>query len=161
MTWINLLGAAASVIGIGIAIAQTFRYREARRLLVEIRRNRSAEIWGGIALTLQAYDTIEDARELVPDTASALSGKVASARRVVVAQYLQQLRQAVLDEPVFNERVLQNWIANGRLENEWRIAQARRLLDPPSARLRPDSARGPIARARRRRPTRDETRRGA
>ena len=90
---------------------------------------KQADIWSNIALALQAYDTLEDARDLVramgdPD----LAGKLNSARRSTVAQYLQLLRQAILEEPEFTEQTVEEWKRLGRLENEWRVSQAMKFV---------------------------------
>lgn len=103
-------------------------------LLHQIKRNRNAEIWTNIAMTLNAYDSIDDAREIcmkneIDDHNSRmLLSKINSSRRGVVTQYLHLLKEAVLDEEKFDEDTVEEWKRLGRLENEWRVAQARKLI---------------------------------
>lgn len=125
---LNLIASVVGILSLGLAIAQTVRARNARAELERIRRIKNADIWSGISLTLQAYETIDDARELIPEGAHELSAKIGSARRAIVGQYLQQLRQAVLDEPEFTEETVKEWRRVGRLENEWRVAQAMKFV---------------------------------
>jgi hypothetical protein len=46
----------------------------------------------------------------------------------MVDQYLQLLKEAVLDEEEFTESTIAHWQNIGRLENDWRTAQARKYI---------------------------------
>ena len=134
--WINVLGISLGVVGIGISLLQTYRYEEARERLAQIKRVRNATIWHNIALVLNAYDTLEDARQFVSEGElsvgkDALQAKISSARRCVVDQYLDLLKEAVLDEEHFSEETIEYWRSIGRLENEWRVKQAKKFLRQP------------------------------
>jgi hypothetical protein len=149
---LNATGLALSVLGLVVALAQTLRYREAQKSLSEIKRRNNADIWQGMSLILQAYESLDDARSirLLGFPRSDLAAKISSARRAVIALYIHQLRQATLDEPVFTEETIRHWIKTGRLENEWRVQQARKFIRgvaeskdsrPPAFRLLPRSRR--------------------
>jgi hypothetical protein len=125
---LNVVSGVATVVSFGLAVVQTIRYRQAKANLEQLQRIKNADIWSGIALTLQAYETLDDARLLAPPDAPELSAKLSSARRSVVSQYINQLRQAVLDEPEFTEETVERWQRIGRLENDWRVAQARKFI---------------------------------
>ena len=82
-------------------------------------------------MLLEAYETLEDARNLVEvteDLDPKLYAKISSARRSIVNQYLQYLKEAVLDEDDFTSEILDSWVKSGRLENEWRVNQARKFI---------------------------------
>lgn len=129
--YFGFFGSLASFIGLVIAYVQWRNYRSAEQQLLTIRRHRNADIWTNISLLLQAYESIEDARNLWSTSEisnTQLLAKINSARRSIVSQYLHLLKEAALDEPRFSDQTIQEWIKCGRLENEWRIAQARRLI---------------------------------
>ena len=127
---LNATGLIFSVAGLVLAISQTLRYNQARKDLNELQRRHNADIWQGISLTLQAYETLDDARniDVSGPRRPELAAKLGSARRAVVAQYVHQLRQATLDEPEFTDETVERWRSIGRLENEWRVQQARKFL---------------------------------
>jgi hypothetical protein len=119
--------------GVVVAVIQTAKAREARDALLREQRNRNASIWHNIALVLNAYETIEDARayskELSTDVkCESLAAKLSSARRCIVDQYLDLLKAAILDEPAFTEDTIKMWIDQGKLQTEWRVQQARKFL---------------------------------
>ena len=130
----NVGGFLLTIIGIWIAIYQTMRARSAEKDFLDQKRIRNAEIWHNIALTLNAYDTLEDARvyskslKTKDAKTEAIFAKLSSARRSIVDQYLGLMRSAVLDEAHFDEETLNRWIAHGRLENTWRVKQARKFI---------------------------------
>ena len=128
----NVIAGIATLIGLGISLVQTMRYRAAERNLEQLKRSRNADIWLNIAMVLGAYETIDDVRQMLagqdPPQRDVLSAKVGSARRCIVNQYMQLLKEAVLDEDEFTEATVQQWRSIGRLENEWRVAQARKFV---------------------------------
>jgi hypothetical protein len=101
-------------------------------MLDQARRSRNANIWHSISLILQAYDSIDDARALAAQSAAAeaplLLAKINSTRRSIINQYLQQLKEAILDEEIFTEETVREWQRLGKLENEWRVAQALKFV---------------------------------
>lgn len=54
--------------------------------------------------------------------------KIASARRGTIDQYRNLLEEAILEEPVFDMETIDKWKQTGRLENEWRVNQAKRYI---------------------------------
>lgn len=132
---LNVLGFILTALGVIVAIVQTYKARQATANLEKEQRARNATIWHNIALTLNAYETLEDARAYLGTSSDGnnkspevLAAKLASARRCVVDQYLDLLRSAVLDEAEFTEETVQLWKSQGRLENDWRIKQARKFV---------------------------------
>lgn len=121
-----------ALLGFLLAAVQTLRHRAVKREADQLRRIRNASIWAEITRTLHAYESLEDARGLVPEDQPALAAKISSARRSVVSQYVELLKEAALDEERFSEDTIQRWISQGRLENEWRAQQARRFIPPES-----------------------------
>jgi hypothetical protein len=129
---LNVTAGVITIISFILALTQTLRYKQARDSLAEIRRIKNAEIWSDIATTLQAYKSLDEARELVPSDSKDLYGKVNSARRAIITHYIQLLRQAILDEPEFTEETVEFWKRTGRLDTEWRVAQAMIFVQPPN-----------------------------
>jgi|GEM_PF-6663934 len=128
---IGIVGSVASIIGLVVAIIQTIRFRNASENVRMLKRHRNATIWSNISMLLEAYETLEDARNLVEvteDLDPKLYAKISSARRSIVNQYLQYLKEAVLDEDDFTSEILDSWVKSGRLENEWRVNQARKFI---------------------------------
>jgi hypothetical protein len=131
--WITVAAGIATVLGFALSVLQTLRYLDARNDLAQLKRSRNANIWLNIAMTLNAYESIEDARNLVgdddnPRQKELLMSKINSVRRCMVDQYLQLLKEAVLDEEEFTESTIAHWQNIGRLENDWRTAQARKYI---------------------------------
>lgn len=124
------IGILITCLGIGIAVIQTIRAEQTTRKLRRLERVQSAQIWHNIALTLNAYETLEDAREYAKDGAQkeALVAKISSARRCIVDQYLDLIRAAALEEKEFTEQTVQRWVEQGRLQNDWRVMQARKFI---------------------------------
>lgn len=132
-TTINVIAGIATVAAFVVSIVQTIRYKSSQSNLKQLQRSRNATIWHGISLVLSAYESIEDARELVfdddnPNQKALLYAKISSARRSMVSQYLHLLTEAVLDEEEFTEHTVKEWQRTGRLENEWRTAQAMKFV---------------------------------
>lgn len=126
--WLNVVAGLVGIVSFILAFVQTLRYRQAEKDLQFFRRSKNADIWGNIALVLQAYESLDDARTLVRRRQVELAGKLSSARRAIVGQYIQLLKQAILDEPEFTEETIQYWRRIGRLENDWRAAQAMKYI---------------------------------
>lgn len=118
LDWLSIAGFVLSAAGITVAVIQTYRAWQATKNLENEKRARNAAIWHNIALVLNAYETLEDARSYAKKLSDAgnidaLVAKLSSARRCVVDQYLDLLKAAVLDEPEFTEDTLKRWISQG------------------------------------------------
>ncbi len=139
--WVTVLAVAASVATIAstlLAVAQTERFRAKSAELTKLQRVRNTSIWTSISLTLQCFETLEDARKIDPVVEPhRISQKIASARRCVVAQYLHLLGEAALDEPEFSSTTVELWKRQGRLENTWRVNEAMKLV--PTHAFRPSN----------------------
>lgn len=130
VTVIGIVGSVASILSITVAVIQTYRHKAAQEALREVRRSRSASIWTNINFIIQAFDSVENALSSDFDATSIdkVQAKFMSVRRAIVDCYLELLREASLDEPVFNEETVKRWRRIGKLENDWREQQARRLI---------------------------------
>lgn len=127
----GIVGSIASIAGILIAAIQTIKYNEARKLIERMRKTNNANIWTNIGLLLQAYETMDDLKSCIaesPSIPTIIHSKANSARRTIVNMYIHMLRDAILDEDNFSEKTIALWQKSGRLENPWRIAQAKRLI---------------------------------
>jgi hypothetical protein len=128
---LTAIGFVATCLSLAIAVVQTVRHSELRKSLEKIRRAKEAEIWTCIGIVLKTYDSLEQAvqilktREQVDFEALV---KIQSARRGIVDQYRMLLKEAVLEEEEFSIDTIEKWKRVGRLENDWRVSQAKRLL---------------------------------
>lgn len=134
LDWLNIISFVLSALGLVIAAIQTAKAKEAKEALKREKRNRSASIWHNIALVLNAYETLEDARDYAKQLSGdsrmeALLAKLSSARRCTVDQYLDLLKSAVLDEEKFDQSTIDLWVKQGKLQNEWRVLQAKKFLN--------------------------------
>ena len=96
-----------------------------------------------IIWTVRTFDSLDEARDLIASREPVddeVISKISSARRGTVDHWRELLKDAVLQEPEFNSATLEKWIEMGRLENEWRIAQARRLLTVQAENNRRDAS---------------------
>lgn len=129
---IAYIGSISSIASLLFGVVQLMKYRAAKEKHDKLKQIRGAQIWGSINLTLEAYDTLNEAKDLVfsnakdPDI-NELACKIVSARKSTVAQYLRLLEQAILDEERFTEETAKEWKEKGLLENEWRYKAALKL----------------------------------
>lgn len=138
--FLAVVGTFVSLLGFSLSIIQTIRYHNSQRDLEQLRRARNANIWSNIGMILQAYESIDDARQLARGDRfdkEALYAKINSVRRTIVNHYLQLLKEAILDEEVFTEETVEDWKRIGRLENEWRVAQAMKFIQTGKKQERP------------------------
>ncbi|MFA5015897.1 MAG: hypothetical protein WC549_10260 [Actinomycetota bacterium] len=129
--FLGILGIVLSFFGFGIAIFQTVRNIELKRALNRIKKIRNAEVWTIIGICLTVFDSLEEARKFIYSRKKIdheVLSKITSARRGTVDQYRYLLMEAVLDEPTYNIETIKKWKRIGKLENEWRVEQAKRLL---------------------------------
>jgi hypothetical protein len=127
---VGIIGTIASVISVIVAVIQYMKYRETKNNLKKLKNVRSTQIWGSILLTLEAYNTLNEAKDLITIRAvdNEIATKIVSARKSIVAQYLRLLEQAILDEECFTEETAREWRDKGLLENEWRFQAALKLI---------------------------------
>lgn len=130
----GIVGTFASLIALVVALVQSLRYKAARENYQKLRQIRNTQIWGSITLTLEAYDTLDEAKALIKNKPidSEIAMKIVSARKSIVAQYLRLLEEAILDEDMFTEATATEWRSMGLLENEWRYQAALKLTQGKS-----------------------------
>jgi len=127
---IGIIGTIASVVSVIVAIIQYMKHKEAKDNYRKLKNIRNTQIWGSILLTLETYNTLDEAKELVETKIidNEVAMKIVSARKSIVAQYLRLLEQAILDEECFTEQTAREWKEKGLLENEWRFQAALKLV---------------------------------
>lgn len=128
---IGITGFFLSFLGVAIAVLQTIRYKELEKTIKAIKRAKKASIWTNIGIVVKTFDSLESARKLMTSREKVdyeVLSKIASARRGTVDQYRNLLEEAILEEPVFNMDTIEKWKKTKRLENDWRIDQAKRYI---------------------------------
>jgi hypothetical protein len=131
--WWTIVGTVVGVISLVIAVVQTFRYREAKRLLEQLRVREQLAIWSLYDLIVQAYDSTGEARTaLRSDGAEPVKAieKTAQTAALLNAAWLKTIEHAATLEDTFDQAALERWISLGRLDSDWRKARARKLLPP-------------------------------
>jgi len=131
----NFIAGAASIISLVVAIIQHQKYKATKKDYEKLRQIRNAQIWSNILLTLEAYNTLDQAKQKIYQKEvdqDLLPLIIISARKSLVAQYIKLLEQAVLDEDEFTEETAKEWRKKGLLENEWRYNAALRFVQNKS-----------------------------
>lgn len=94
------IGTLGTVVATVVSVLQTARYSSQRNRSRELERIRKATVWGNIAMVLEAYQTLDDARGICASDGELkkelLCSKISSARSAVVTQYQQLLKEAAL-----------------------------------------------------------------
>ena len=77
------VGTAASIVGLVVAAIQTVRARQLRRYADHLERIRRVNVWAFIGMTLEAFDTLDELREIeiAECNEAQIAAKIASARR--------------------------------------------------------------------------------
>jgi hypothetical protein len=128
---LTIIGVVFGFLCIMIAIYQTLRYQQIKNILRKIERAENAEMWMNIGIIVRIFDSLEKAANLIMKRVrvdNEVLSEVTSAKRGISDQYLSLLKEAVLAESHYNMAVIEKWVTMGRLENEWRKTQAKRLL---------------------------------
>jgi hypothetical protein len=137
-TFWAVVGALAAVVATCIAIIELVRRNVLDRQFAAYRRVNTNRVWGHIQILLEAYETLDEAKNSKPQGTSVqdriererfLCDKIISARKAVVATYLRLLEQAISEHDQFNEEIAQRWLQMGRLENDWRYRIAMKFID--------------------------------
>lgn len=130
--FVGLFGTFLALLGVAIAVLQTVRYKQLENTIKQIKRAKKAAIWTKIGITVKVFDSLEDAKNLMASRDKVdheILSKIASARRGTVDQYRELLEEASLEEPIFNMDTIEKWKSTNRLENEWRVNQAKRYIN--------------------------------
>jgi len=133
--WWSVIGTVIGAISLVIAGVQTVRYQVAKRLLQRINSREQVATWGLYDLIIQAYDDVVEAREALRSAPNAAPvkavEKTAQTAALLNAMWLATVEHASTLEPQFNSSTVERWVELGRLDSDWRIARAKKLL--PSA----------------------------
>lgn len=75
------VGTAASIVGLVVAAIQTVRARQLRRYADHLERIRRVNVWAFIGMTLEAFDTLDELREIeiAECNEAQIAAKIASA----------------------------------------------------------------------------------
>ena len=133
LAW-TILGTVLTAVGLAVAVIQSFRYQEAARLLRTLRDREQIANWALYDLITQAYDQVREARDELRDESGGSRKALENAARAVSllnAMWLNTVEHAAALEPEFSEQTLDRWEALGRLDTQWRMERARRLLPAP------------------------------
>ena len=128
---IGVAGLIIGIIGLYFGFREKFLSQELKKNVERIEKAKTAEIWTNIGIVLTIFDALEEARNRLLKQNSfdpIVLSKVVSARRGTVDQYRLLLKEAVLAENNFSLETINKWKEEGKLENEWRIKSAKRLL---------------------------------
>ncbi len=128
---LTVAGTFASIGGLVFAIIQRMKYHNAERNYKKLKRTRKMQIWGNIALAIQAFDKLDPLKEASEDLKTVpdeIKRRITAARQCVVDQYLRLLEQAVLAEDDFTVDSVEKWYKSGRLETEWRRDAAMKFV---------------------------------
>lgn len=128
---INYILGFIGLLGSIVTIYQFLKNKELKKTIEKLKRTEEAEMWTYLGSAVKTYEALSEARELLSkraiiDYESLL--KVQSARRGTIDLYILLLKDVVLKEEDFTENTIKKWVELGRLETDWRISQARRLL---------------------------------
>lgn len=128
---INYILGFVGLLGSIVTIYQFLKNKELKKTIEKLKRTEEAEMWTYLGSAVKTYEALSEARELLSkrdsiDYESLL--KVQSARRGTIDLYILLLKDVVLKEEDFTETTIKKWVELGRLETDWRISQARRLL---------------------------------
>jgi hypothetical protein len=129
--WWTIVGTVIGAISLILAVVQTIRYQVAKRLLRRINEREQLATWALYDLIVQAYDIIGEARTTLrsePNSPVQAVEKTAQAASLLNAMWLKTVEHAAMLEPEFREPTLQRWVDLGRLDSDWRLARARKLL---------------------------------
>jgi hypothetical protein len=132
---IGIAGALASIVfgmwGVYVGHSQKFLAEQLSAKMDELKKRRVQEIWTQIVIDLTAFDSLDQARNLMSngsDDDAEIRRRIESARRATIDLYRLLLSEAASAEPVFNMATIRKWQSAGRLENEWRVKAAMYLL---------------------------------
>jgi hypothetical protein len=129
-----VLGTVASIASLALAVVQTIRYRVAKSLLRQLRNKEQVATWSHYDLIVQAYDWNAEARDALRSEAGApivALEKTAQVSSLLNAMWLKSVEHAASLEINFDEEAIERWQALGRLDTEWRLKRARKLLPSP------------------------------
>ena len=128
---IGIAGLTVGIVGLIGAFRERILRNELTKTLGRIENARNAETWTNIGVVATVFDSLDTARAMVRERQTVdyeVLGKIESARRGTVDHYRMLLKEAVLAEPNFSEETIRIWEDTGKLENEWRVRAAKRLL---------------------------------
>ena len=137
----NVSSIASLVMGIlgllvgGVSAVYAIRERMLKQMLDRTLRTveeaKARGIWTKIGIDCTAFDALDDAKKLVQSRQAVdheVLAKIENARRSTVDLYRLLLEEAATIERDFSMDTIKRWQKAGRIENEWRLKAAMRLL---------------------------------
>jgi hypothetical protein len=128
---LSIAGILIGIIGVIFAVRERFLSMELRRTVERIEKWQLTQTWTKIGIVATVFDALDKAQTLVQERQSVdheVLRKVESARRGTIDNYRILLQEAALAEPNFDMETIRKWKKAGKLENEWRVCAAMRLL---------------------------------
>ncbi len=128
---IAIAGLVIGLVGIILGLRERFAADELKRAMKQIEKAKRIEIWTNIGIVATIFDGLNAAKDMILKKGSGdpeILCKIESARRGSVDLYRLLLKDAAIAEPNFTIRTIDEWKNAGKLENEWRIKAAKRLL---------------------------------
>lgn len=127
----SIAGLLIGITGVGFAIREKFISRELRRAVERIEKWKITQIWTNIGIVATVFDSLDEAKKISherQDVDQEILRIIESARRGTIDHWRVLLQEAVLAELNFNMETIRRWKLAGKLENEWRVRAAMRLL---------------------------------
>ncbi|MCX5991029.1 MAG: hypothetical protein NTZ04_01660 [Chloroflexi bacterium] len=128
---LGIAGLIVGVISVVLAIRERFIREQLELTLTRVEAEKIREIWTKIGIDATVFDSLDDARSILRQrhvVDHEVLGKVESARRGTIDLYRLILKEAAAAEADFTMDTISKWRKAGKLENEWRVRAAMRLL---------------------------------
>lgn len=129
-TW-TIVGTIVGVLSLILAAVQTVRYQATKKLLDQLQNREQIATWSLYDLAIQAYTSLGEARAALRDVSGAPVAaieKTAQVASLLNAIWLKLIEHAATLEPEFTEATIERWRNLGRLDSDWRLQRARKLL---------------------------------
>lgn len=128
---LSIAGLIIGITGAILAVREKFLSIELRKTVERIEKWKITQIWTNIGIVATVFDALDEAKMMIQERQTVdheVLRKVESARRGTIDHYRVLLQEAVLAEPNFDMETIRKWKQAGKLENEWRVRAAMRLL---------------------------------
>jgi len=129
--FLGIAGLMLGIVGIVLGLRERFAANELKRAMKQIEKAKIIEIWTNIGIVATIFDGLDSAKDMIFKKSNVdheVLCKVEGARRGSVDLYRLLLKDAAIAEPNFDIDTIERWKNEGKLENEWRVQAAKRLL---------------------------------